>query len=75
MEHALDLWKQMGLPELELSSPWFGYSLGFWPDELAEEARLATNGDFYQTGEKLHGRKVELKEGESPRDARRGWTF
>ena len=75
MEHAIDLWKQMGLPELELSSPWFGYSLGFWPDELAEEAKLAVNGDFYQTGEKLHGRKVELKEGESPRDARRGWTF
>ncbi len=75
MEHAIDLWKEMGLPELELGSPWFGYSLGFWPDELAQEAKLAVSGDFYQTGEKLRKRKVELKKDESPRDARHRWTF
>jgi 4-hydroxy-3-polyprenylbenzoate decarboxylase len=51
MERAIDLWKQLGLPNLELSEPWFGYSMGYWTDEEAQEAKLAVEGRYYETGE------------------------
>jgi 4-hydroxy-3-polyprenylbenzoate decarboxylase len=43
------------LPEVRPQSPWYGYSLGQWSDELDEEARLAIAGEHYKTGEKLTG--------------------
>lgn len=52
MERALELWKELGLPAFTPSSPWFGYSLGQWDDELDNEAALATLGRFVETGEK-----------------------
>jgi UbiD family decarboxylase len=51
MERAIILWKQLGLPNLQLSEPWFGYSMGYWTDEEAEEAQLAVQGRYYETGE------------------------
>jgi 4-hydroxy-3-polyprenylbenzoate decarboxylase len=53
MEEARGIWEELGLPELTPKVPWFGYSLGYWTDELAEEAELAIRGDYYTTGEKL----------------------
>ena len=41
MENALEIWKELGLPEIKPQSPWFGYSLGQWDDELESEAQLA----------------------------------
>jgi 4-hydroxy-3-polyprenylbenzoate decarboxylase len=55
MERALEIWNELGLPEVRPQSPWYGYSLGQWSDELDEEARLATAGEHYKTGEKLTG--------------------
>lgn len=52
MERALELWAQAGLPEPTLKTPWFGYPLGWWTDEDAEEADLAVRGEHYVTGEK-----------------------
>lgn len=53
MERAKKLWEKLGLPNLEPESPWYGYSLGDWHSELDEEAKLATAGEFWKTGEKF----------------------
>jgi 4-hydroxy-3-polyprenylbenzoate decarboxylase len=52
MERSLELWRKLGLPPVTPESPWFGYSLGEWWDELEEEAKLATQGRWTETGEK-----------------------
>ena len=61
MEHARELWEELGLPELHPQMPWFGYSLGQWDEELEEEAELAVHGEHYQTGKKLETRRVSVK--------------
>lgn len=60
MERALQIWQELGLPRVTPQSPWYGYSLGQWDDELAEEADLAVRGDHYKTGDKLAGRQVKV---------------
>jgi UbiD family decarboxylase len=50
MERAKVLWDELGLPKLAPQAPWFGYSLGEWPDELDEAAERATRGDYFETG-------------------------
>ncbi len=62
MEHAKELWEELGLPKLEPEMPWYGYSLGQWDEELDEEAALAVQGRHYETGEKLATRRVKAKE-------------
>jgi 4-hydroxy-3-polyprenylbenzoate decarboxylase len=59
MEKALEIWNELGLPPVKPQSPWFGYSLGQWDEELEEEARLAVKGDYFKTGEKLKRRRVK----------------
>ena len=59
MEKALTLWKELDLPDINPQSPWYGYSLGQWDEELEEEARLALEGDHYKTGQKLKARRVK----------------
>ncbi|MBI3079367.1 MAG: UbiD family decarboxylase, partial [Deltaproteobacteria bacterium] len=53
MEAALKIWQEEGLPALQLKAPWWGYELGYWPDEFRQEAELALKGEHYRTGEKL----------------------
>ncbi len=60
MEKAAQIWEEEGLPKLNLTKPWFGYSLGFWTKEFEEEAELAVQGEYYKTGEKLARRRVKL---------------
>jgi 4-hydroxy-3-polyprenylbenzoate decarboxylase len=50
MERARILWEELGLPKLKPEAPWFGYSLGEWPDELEEAAARATRGDCFASG-------------------------
>lgn len=57
MEHAREIWEELGLPALEPKAPWFGYSLGDWSDEFEQEAKLAVSGDFWQTAEKNAARR------------------
>ncbi|MFC2008343.1 hypothetical protein ACFLT0_01470, partial [Chloroflexota bacterium] len=59
MERARKIWEEEGLPQLNVKSPWFGYSLGYWTKELEEEAELALKGEHYKTGEKLAQRRIE----------------
>lgn len=51
MEDALRLWRKLGLADLDLKEPWFGYDLGYWSEENETEARRALAGDHYTTGE------------------------
>lgn len=53
MEEAKQIWETEGLPRLKPEVPWYGYALGHWRQENEEEAQLALQGEFYQTGEKL----------------------
>jgi UbiD family decarboxylase len=57
MERARELWEELGLPRLTPQSPWHGYvyTAEEWPEELEEEAQLATRGRYYETGSKLAG--------------------
>jgi UbiD family decarboxylase len=57
MERARAIWEELGLPPLKPESPWFGYSLGEWPEELEEAAERAVKGDYFQTGELLAKRR------------------
>jgi len=61
MEDAIKLWQEIGLPQLKLKEPWYGYNLGYWSEENEEEAQRAVIGDYYQTGDALaqHRRKPE----------------
>jgi len=57
MERAKKICEELGLPKLKPESPWFGYSLGEWPDELERAAELAVNGDYFETGKALVKRR------------------
>lgn len=59
MERARQIWEEEGLPKLKPKSPWYGYSLGQWTVENEKEVELALQGEHYQTGEKLVGRRVK----------------
>lgn len=51
MERARQIWEELGLPCLTPEPPWFGYSLGDWPEEFEEEALAAVRGDYFETGQ------------------------
>jgi len=53
MERAKEIWERLGLPKLKPKKPWYGVSLGNWSKEFEEEARLAVQGDYFITGEKI----------------------
>ena len=58
MERAREIWEGLALPPLKPESPWYGYSLGQWSEELDEEGKLAVEGKYYLTGQKLAQRQV-----------------
>ena len=41
MENAKTIWERLGLPPLTPQTPWHGYDLGYWPEDLARQARIA----------------------------------
>ncbi len=60
MERARQIWEEENLPPLVPKVPWFGYPLGHWTDELAEEADLTLKGEHYRTGEKLANNRIKI---------------
>lgn len=58
MERARELWEQLGLEPLQPKQPWYGYFLGSWSEEDAEEAALAVEGKYLLTGEKISQQRV-----------------
>jgi len=64
MEHAQELWNKLGLPPLTPKKPWYGASLGMWPEKHARQAELAAKGNFDEVAEELMaGRKKAGTEG------------
>jgi 4-hydroxy-3-polyprenylbenzoate decarboxylase len=58
MERARDLWNELGFRAITPQTPWFGYSLGSdWPEEYVDEALLAVQGRWAETGRKLAQRR------------------
>ena len=53
MEGARAIWERLGLPALKPEPPWHGYDLGHWPKELEQQARLATESDYFSFGANL----------------------
>jgi len=62
MERALELWKQLGMPALDLKRPWYGYDLGQWSEKLDRAARAAVKGDYRTYGAELASRRVPAPE-------------
>ncbi len=70
MEHARKIWEELRLPKLKPESPWFGYSLGEWPQELEIAAELAVKGDYFETGKALvKRRRKDVRMNTEVRDA------
>lgn len=60
MERALELWNELGLPHLELRSPWHGVSLGHWNEQLDADAAAAARGDYHALGERVRARRKRV---------------
>ncbi|MDP6561127.1 MAG: UbiD family decarboxylase, partial [Candidatus Binatia bacterium] len=50
MDKAISIWKELGLPQLQLKTPWYGYSLGHWSEQDVADAERAVRGEHYTTG-------------------------
>ena len=57
MERARAIWEELGLPKLKPESPWFGYSLGEWSEDLDRGAAAAVRGDYFEYGKALIARR------------------
>ncbi|MEG1824671.1 MAG: UbiD family decarboxylase [Cloacibacillus sp.] len=62
MERACEIWKELGLPELDLSMPWYGYDLGGWSEKLTRRADMATAGDYFELDEYYRRTRVPFTE-------------
>jgi 4-hydroxy-3-polyprenylbenzoate decarboxylase len=62
MDRALEIWKKLQYPALDLKNPWYGYSLGYWTEEEDREADLAVQGRHYETGEKLKAMRKMIED-------------
>lgn len=60
MDRALRIWKEENLPRLDLKKPWWGYTLGYWPDEYEDQASLAVQGEYKKIGEMLAKQRRKL---------------
>jgi len=50
MEHARELWNELGLPALKADSPWHGYTLGDWSETWERFAQRTAAGDWEANG-------------------------
>jgi UbiD family decarboxylase len=57
MERARAIWEELGLPPLRPEPPWYGESLGDWPDQLEVEADRAVRGEYFLTGEEARTKR------------------
>ena len=72
MERAKEIWEELGLPKLKPESPWFGYSLGEWSEELDRAADRAVKGEYFETGKTLvKRRRKDLRMNTEVRDVPR----
>jgi 4-hydroxy-3-polyprenylbenzoate decarboxylase len=57
MDHAREIWEELGLPPLTPRAPWYGYELGNWPAEYQRHADLAERGEFEEAARLLMSRR------------------
>jgi 4-hydroxy-3-polyprenylbenzoate decarboxylase len=57
MEHARDLWEELGLPALNVQAPWHGYTLDDWTEQWETYARRTVAGDWEITGRETLARQ------------------
>ncbi len=60
MDDGLSIWQELGLPPLKLRNPWYGYELGYFPQQFAEDAERAVKGQYYQTSERRAKNRVKV---------------
>ena len=61
MENAKAIWERLGLPALKPETPWHGYDLGVWPDNLARQAEMATRSEYFDFSDELiKGRRSDV---------------
>jgi UbiD family decarboxylase len=60
MENAVELWKRLELPPLQLKAPWYGYELGNWSDKNREEAEIALRGKHFEIAERARKQRKKL---------------
>jgi UbiD family decarboxylase len=53
MENAKAIWERLGLPALKPETPWHGYDLGVWPENLERQAQLATRSEYFSFADEL----------------------
>jgi UbiD family decarboxylase len=58
MERAKDIWEELELPRLRPEWPWHGFSMGDWDARNEQMANLATQGDYFNTGEEQVNQRV-----------------
>lgn len=62
MERAGEIWKRLGLPPLKPESPWHGYDLGDWPQQLERQAEKATRSEYFDMSDDLiAGRRSDVE--------------
>jgi 4-hydroxy-3-polyprenylbenzoate decarboxylase len=57
MEHAKQIWDELGLPALKPQPPWHGYSLGDWDGVWDTYAERAVSGQWEATGRETFARR------------------
>jgi 4-hydroxy-3-polyprenylbenzoate decarboxylase len=50
MQHAMNIWHELGLPRLRPQSPWFGAAEGDWLPQWDEAAARAASGQYLENG-------------------------
>ena len=61
MENAKAIWERLGLPPLKPETPWHGYDLGVWPENLERQAEMATRSEYFDFSEELiRGRRKDV---------------
>jgi 4-hydroxy-3-polyprenylbenzoate decarboxylase len=71
MERARTLWERFGLPKLTPESPWHGYDLGAWTDELERQAQMGARGEYFALGRESERRRRNDVEMNAPIDTTR----
>jgi UbiD family decarboxylase len=66
MERAKLIWEKLGLPPLKPESPWHGYDLGYWPEDLARQARMAAASDYFALGREMGNQRRKDVEMNAP---------
>ena len=50
MQRAMEIWQELGLPKLNIKSPWHGYSLGAWHEIWDAAGQRAAAGEYLENG-------------------------